>query len=85
MLGLTNHILQMFWDIYGYVLFRIFSEVSDISSNSFFINTYVKTHMRATGYLFGLFTGFILHYMQAKKYVICLSNVIAVLCEKPAN
>ncbi|XP_055682064.1 nose resistant to fluoxetine protein 6-like isoform X1 [Lutzomyia longipalpis] len=41
-------------------------EIADLSENFYFINYYIKTHMRATAYIFGLLTGFIVHYMQEK-------------------
>ncbi|KAJ6640289.1 Nose resistant to fluoxetine protein 6 [Pseudolycoriella hygida] len=42
-------------------------EVTDISQNYFFVNVYIKTHMRATAYIFGIFTGALVHYLQQKK------------------
>ncbi|XP_059617661.1 nose resistant to fluoxetine protein 6-like [Phlebotomus argentipes] len=39
-------------------------EITDLSENYYFINFYIKTHMRATAYIFGLLTGFLVHYMQ---------------------
>lgn len=58
-----------------FILF--FSEVSDISTNKYFVETYIKTHMRATAYVFGLLTGFLLHYVQEKKIVIPKAAVIS--------
>lgn len=46
---------------------RLFSEISDLSANNYFANVYIKTHMRATAYVFGLLTGFLIHLMQEKK------------------
>uniref|UniRef100_A0A1B0D242 Acyltransferase 3 domain-containing protein n=1 Tax=Phlebotomus papatasi TaxID=29031 RepID=A0A1B0D242_PHLPP len=54
-------------------------EISDLSENFYFINFYIKTHMRATAYIFGLLTGFLVHYMQEKKwhYACWITSVIA--------
>ncbi|GAB0098061.1 nose resistant to fluoxetine protein 6 [Sergentomyia squamirostris] len=41
-------------------------EITDLSQNYYFINYYIKTHMRATAYIFGLLTGFLVHYIQEK-------------------
>lgn len=42
--------------------------MTDLQSNSYFANVYVKTHMRATAYIFGLVAGYLVHIMQQKKY-----------------
>ncbi|KAG4079943.1 hypothetical protein HA402_006255 [Bradysia odoriphaga] len=42
-------------------------EVADISMNHFFVNVYIKTHMRATAYIFGLVTGAMVHHLQHNK------------------
>lgn len=45
----------------------IYSEVADISANHFFVSIYIKTHMRATSFLFGIFTGYLVHYIKEHK------------------
>uniref|UniRef100_A0A8D8BDN6 Nose resistant to fluoxetine protein 6 n=1 Tax=Culex pipiens TaxID=7175 RepID=A0A8D8BDN6_CULPI len=51
--------------------FMIFTdEVVDVQSNYYFQNVYVKTHMRATGYIFGIFVGYLVHWMQQKNITI---------------
>ncbi|XP_062539729.1 nose resistant to fluoxetine protein 6-like isoform X2 [Armigeres subalbatus] len=45
-------------------------EVTDLQSNSYFANVYVKTHMRATAYIFGLVVGYLVHIMQEKNITI---------------
>lgn len=51
--------------------FMIFTdEVVDVQSNPYFINVYGKTHMRATGYIFGIFVGYLVHWMQQKNITI---------------
>lgn len=42
-------------------------EVQDLATNEFFVTSYVKTHMRATAYLFGILTGYLVHVMQEKE------------------
>ncbi|CAO1386214.1 unnamed protein product [Diamesa serratosioi] len=49
-------------------------EVSDLSANDYFINSYGKTHMRATSYVFGLLVGFLAHYIHDQKYNISNST-----------
>lgn len=46
------------------------NEVTDLNSNWYFANVYVKTHMRATGYIFGLAVGYLAHIMQQKNITI---------------
>lgn len=41
-------------------------EVTDISTNTYFTENYMKTHIRATAYVCGLIVGFLLHYIQEK-------------------
>ncbi|KAG5684438.1 hypothetical protein PVAND_013672 [Polypedilum vanderplanki] len=44
--------------------FMIFQEeISDLSANDYFINTYGKTHMRAISYIFGILAGYIGYYV----------------------
>lgn len=45
----------------------ISSEISDLGTNDYFTNMYIKTHMRATAYVFGLLTGYLIHVMQEKR------------------
>ncbi|XP_052872546.1 nose resistant to fluoxetine protein 6-like [Anopheles cruzii] len=45
--------------------FMIFTdEVADLQFNHYFVNVYGTTHMRATAYLFGLLTGYLVHWMH---------------------
>ncbi|CRK87301.1 CLUMA_CG001103, isoform A [Clunio marinus] len=46
------------------------SEITDLSANTYFINTYGKTHMRATGYIFGILAGFLAFYVNKKQITI---------------
>lgn len=46
------------------------SEISDLSANSYFIHTYGKTHMRATGYIAGLVVGYLVHIIKKKEWVL---------------
>lgn len=39
-------------------------EINDLSLNKYFIDAYLKTHMRATSYLIGLIFGYIVHKIQ---------------------
>ncbi|KAM7346795.1 nose resistant to fluoxetine protein 6-like isoform 2-T2 [Cochliomyia hominivorax] len=41
-------------------------EVEDLASNAYYSSTYIKTHMRASAYVIGLLTGYLVHQMQAK-------------------
>lgn len=43
------------------------SEITDLSANEYFINSYGKTHMRATSYVFGLLVGFLAYLIHEKK------------------
>ncbi|XP_034933564.1 nose resistant to fluoxetine protein 6-like [Chelonus insularis] len=43
-------------------------EIQDISSNYYFKNFYIKTHMRASAYCFGLIFGYILYRIQTSNY-----------------
>nr|CAD7402724.1 unnamed protein product [Timema cristinae] len=40
------------------------AELEDISSNAFFKNSYVKTHMRSTPYFLGVLLGYLIHRLQ---------------------
>ncbi|KNC25328.1 hypothetical protein FF38_02522, partial [Lucilia cuprina] len=42
------------------------SEVADLASNVYYSTTYIKTHMRASAYVIGVLTGYLVHLMQAK-------------------
>ncbi|EDW86401.2 uncharacterized protein Dwil_GK15256 [Drosophila willistoni] len=42
------------------------SELSDLARNSFYINSYIKTHMRASAYIIGLLAGYLVHVIQKK-------------------
>ncbi|CAG2057371.1 unnamed protein product, partial [Timema podura] len=44
------------------MMFR--TELEDISSNAFFKNSYVKTHMRGTPYFLGVLLGYLVHRLQ---------------------
>ncbi|TMW53381.1 hypothetical protein DOY81_001503, partial [Sarcophaga bullata] len=41
-------------------------EMEDLANNVYYNGTYIKTHMRASAYVFGLLTGYLVHCMQAK-------------------
>lgn len=43
-------------------------EIRKLFKNNYFINTYIKTHMRANSYCIGLFMGYVLHKIQASNY-----------------
>ncbi|XP_058833255.1 nose resistant to fluoxetine protein 6-like isoform X2 [Topomyia yanbarensis] len=45
-------------------------ELDDIQANYYFANVYVKTHMRATAYVFGILAGYLVHLMQEKSITI---------------
>lgn len=47
---------------------QCFREIQDLSTNWYFINVYIKTHMRATAYCFGLIFGYIIHRIQETGY-----------------
>ncbi|XP_070492793.1 nose resistant to fluoxetine protein 6-like [Chironomus tepperi] len=48
--------------------FMIFQdEVSDLSTNNYFIHTYGKTHMRAISYVIGILIGYIAFYIHKEK------------------
>ncbi|RZC33146.1 nose resistant to fluoxetine protein 6-like [Asbolus verrucosus] len=60
-------------------------EVYDLSKNVYFKTAYIKTHMRAGSYFFGLFVGYILYKLQTKgikipKYVIWFGWLISSVC-----
>lgn len=40
----------------------------DISSNFYYVNVYIKTHLRATSYIFGIIFGYVVHRIQIRKY-----------------
>ncbi|XP_066592007.1 nose resistant to fluoxetine protein 6-like [Prorops nasuta] len=44
------------------------SEVSDISMNDYYRNNYIKTHMRASSYCFGLICGYIVYRLHTGDY-----------------
>ncbi|KAI8121125.1 Nose resistant to fluoxetine protein 6 [Lucilia cuprina] len=48
------------------IIIEIFSEVADLASNVYYSTTYIKTHMRASAYVIGVLTGYLVHLMQAK-------------------
>lgn len=41
-------------------------EIQDLSSNFYFVNAYIKTHMRAGSYFLGLVFGYTVHRIQSK-------------------
>ncbi|KAM3968322.1 nose resistant to fluoxetine protein 6 [Aphomia sociella] len=43
-------------------------EFTDLISNFYFKEAYIKTHMKMTTYLMGLLTGYILHRIQSESY-----------------
>lgn len=42
--------------------------MEDITTNPYFVDWYIKTHMRATSYLFGILAGFLVHYIRDNEY-----------------
>ncbi|KAL9880686.1 nose resistant to fluoxetine protein 6-like isoform 2-T2 [Glossina fuscipes fuscipes] len=42
------------------------NEAEDINSSYYYKNFYIKTHMRASAYVIGLFVGYLVHEMQAR-------------------
>ncbi|XP_063906237.1 nose resistant to fluoxetine protein 6-like isoform X2 [Zophobas morio] len=60
-------------------------EMYDITQNSYFKTAYIKTHMRAGSYFFGLLFGYILYKLQTKgtkmsKYVIWFGWMLSATC-----
>ncbi|CAK1551594.1 unnamed protein product [Leptosia nina] len=43
-------------------------EFTDFATNFYFIEAYIRTHMKMTPYLMGLLTGYILHRIQTENY-----------------
>ncbi|CAG4940148.1 unnamed protein product [Colias eurytheme] len=43
-------------------------EFTDFATNFYFIEAYIKTHMKMTPYFMGLLTGYILHRIQVQNY-----------------
>ncbi|XP_037931842.1 nose resistant to fluoxetine protein 6-like, partial [Teleopsis dalmanni] len=43
-------------------------EIADISLNKYYNKFYIKTHMRASAYVLGLLTGYLVHRMQESSY-----------------
>ncbi|GLV41238.1 uncharacterized protein CBL_04762 [Carabus blaptoides fortunei] len=43
-------------------------ELQDLSTNWYFVNVYIKTHMRASSYCFGLIFGYLVHKIQSSDY-----------------
>lgn len=71
--ALVSIVIPFFVTYYGELdpTFMIYEdEVTDLTSNWYFANVYVKTHMRATGYIFGLAVGYLVHIMQQKNITI---------------
>ncbi|XP_015122529.1 nose resistant to fluoxetine protein 6 [Diachasma alloeum] len=50
-------------------------EIEDISTNDFFRNSYIKTHMRASAYFFGLVYGYFLYRIQGADYKLTKTYV----------
>jgi hypothetical protein len=48
----------------SFILSFIGREVKDISTNEYFKSSYIKTHMRASAYCFGLLYGYIVYRIQ---------------------
>lgn len=63
-----NYLLRHKFNIFKFIF--LLSEITDLSANEYFVNVYVKTHMRATAYVFGILTGFLVHIIQEKMQVI---------------
>ena len=49
-------------------VFVIHREVSDLNSNSYFKNVYIKTHVRASSYCIGLVFGYVAHKLHDSRY-----------------
>lgn len=45
--------------------FCVYRELNDIAENFYFVNVYMKTHMRAGSYCIGLFFGYLVHKIQS--------------------
>ncbi|KAJ8949571.1 hypothetical protein NQ318_016202, partial [Aromia moschata] len=59
-------------------------EITDISTNSYFVNTYIKTHIRSSSYFIGLLFGYLVHRLQSsgakiKSYIIWLAWTLAAI------
>ncbi|XP_055540332.1 nose resistant to fluoxetine protein 6-like [Wyeomyia smithii] len=59
-------------------------ELIDIQANSYYAGAYVKTHMRATAYVFGIIAGYLVHLMQEKnlsigRYKVALCWIISTI------
>lgn len=52
--------------------FFSFREFTDIVSNYYFNEAYIKTHMKLITYFMGILTAFVLHRIQTEKWVIFL-------------
>lgn len=51
------------------IVFFFHREFTDIISNYYFNEAYVKTHMKMIIYFIGILTGYILHRIQTEKWV----------------
>ncbi|CAH1111035.1 unnamed protein product [Psylliodes chrysocephalus] len=60
-------------------------EVSDLASNFYFVNYYIKTHMRISSYCIGLFYAYLVHKIQRSMIklstlVITIGWIFAIIC-----
>ncbi|XP_048511652.1 nose resistant to fluoxetine protein 6-like [Athalia rosae] len=51
------------------------AELKDISTNNFFLTNYIKTHMRASSYCFGLACGYIVHRIHLSGHKLSNNTV----------
>ncbi|KAJ8946580.1 hypothetical protein NQ314_008862, partial [Rhamnusium bicolor] len=57
-------------------------EVQDLSENFYFVNVYMKTHMRSSSYFIGLLFGYLVHKLQSagtkiKPYIIWMGWILS--------
>lgn len=60
-------------------------EIKDLGKNFYFVNYYIKTHMRCSSYCIGLFYAYIVHKIQSNsekipKYVNVFGWIFAITC-----
>ncbi|XP_058444521.1 nose resistant to fluoxetine protein 6-like [Malaya genurostris] len=71
--GLISVVIPFCVTYYGQLdpsLMYFIDELDDIQGNPYFANVYVKTHMRATAYIFGILAGYLVHLMQETNFTI---------------
>nr|XP_023017426.1 nose resistant to fluoxetine protein 6-like isoform X2 [Leptinotarsa decemlineata] len=60
------------------------SELEDISTNFYYMNAYIKTHMRSSSYCIGIFLGYLVHRLQSsgikmRPSILTLGSILATL------